>query len=129
MSVHFNYREALQRPEWKWKVSLIHKRDKVCQWCGNSHRLEVHHLAYIKDRLPWEYDNSFLILLCHDCHSKESHYARELKMLIDSKRLNGFSSEEITAIISAITKIKTSITEDEYYYDELMEHIVWENLP
>ena len=30
--------------------------------------LHVHHLYYINNKLPWEYDNKALITLCHNCH-------------------------------------------------------------
>lgn len=51
----------------QWRDAVI-KRDKVCQMCGSSKRLEVHHIkpyaAY--PELRQELSNG--ITLCHDCH-------------------------------------------------------------
>lgn len=33
-----------------------------------SYNLQIHHKKYIKDRLPWQYDNDDLITLCNHCH-------------------------------------------------------------
>ena len=32
--------------------------------------LEVHHKLYIRDRLPWDYENDDLITVCDPCHRK-----------------------------------------------------------
>lgn len=32
------------------------------------YNLQIHHLKYIKNRFPWEYDNEDLITLCNYCH-------------------------------------------------------------
>ena len=36
----------LQSQKWKDKRSLVIQRDKCCQLCGATSRLEVHHLSY-----------------------------------------------------------------------------------
>ncbi len=40
--------------------SIIHETEMVV--------LHVHHKYYIKNYLPWEYDNDSLVSLCSDCH-------------------------------------------------------------
>lgn len=33
-----------------------------------AYNLQIHHLKYIKNRFPWEYDNDDLMTLCNYCH-------------------------------------------------------------
>ncbi|MBB6611105.1 HNH endonuclease [Pontibacter sp. Tf4] len=35
------------------------------------YNLQVHHKRYVQNRLPWEYDNEDLIVLCNYCHKQE----------------------------------------------------------
>ena len=68
-----NYEEQLQSFYWKTKRTIILDRDghkcKMCGTHGNSNNpIEVHHRYYIFNNLAWQYDNSVLISLCHDCH-------------------------------------------------------------
>lgn len=56
--------------DWRWKVKAqeIKKRDGYrCQNCGTHHKLNVHHLVYLKIK-PWEYADNYLITLCDRCH-------------------------------------------------------------
>jgi len=64
------YAEQLQSPKWQKKRLEIFNRDKwTCRLCGDKAKtLHVHHLLYCHGLRPWEYDNDFLITLCHDCH-------------------------------------------------------------
>ena len=43
------------------------------------HGFDVHHLHYIKGRLPWEYENNALISVCRDCHV-EIHRTETIKL-------------------------------------------------
>jgi hypothetical protein len=90
-----NYKEQLQDPRWIAKRNRIIKRDKVCQKCGSSKRLEAHHLMYNFDLMPWEYDDDFLLALCHDCHGQETKDVKELKELIKEMLKMGIWANEI----------------------------------
>jgi len=49
---------------------LIKRKDKVCQICGSSKNLDVHHIdgnGYPKSKTPNQNQDN-LILLCHACH-------------------------------------------------------------
>ncbi len=35
---------------------------------AKPYHLQVHHLFYIVDKLPWEYQDNFLVTLCNWCH-------------------------------------------------------------
>lgn len=68
------YSEYLKNPKWQKKRLEILSRDNFsCVVCGKGIEtdtsLHVHHLSYIKGRMPWEYDNSNFVTLCEKCHS------------------------------------------------------------
>lgn len=66
---HAAYTQYLSSPEWKAKrdVALIRAARK-CEECGNTRRLQVHHLTY--DRLGDE-EHEDLRVLCDACHRRE----------------------------------------------------------
>lgn len=68
-----NYSEKLKDPRWQRKRLEIFERDSwLCQSCGRPDiTLQVHHLKYLKDTEPWDYENSFLITYCEVCHETE----------------------------------------------------------
>lgn len=57
-------------PEWSNIRIAILERDKVCQMCGSSVILQVHHI----DRNIYNNDHSNLILLCSMCHIMKVHH-------------------------------------------------------
>ena len=48
------------------------ERDEfTCIICKSKTKtLNVHHLRYIKNRDPWEYENDDLLTICEECHSE-----------------------------------------------------------
>lgn len=70
------YNNLLKSPNWFEKRNIILVRDKnQCQCCGSISNLHIHHRQYHADiktgemKLPWDYDNKYLITLCENCHS------------------------------------------------------------
>lgn len=75
------YKELLL--DWRWgkRISEIKERDAWdCVFCNkefllqkdlfpNNNNLQVHHLRYFKDRMPWDYEDCYLVTLCEVCHS------------------------------------------------------------
>lgn len=45
----------------------------------------IHHKFYIKDKLPWQYENEDLILYCHICHLN-IHISEQIKVYVDSSK-------------------------------------------
>lgn len=109
------YGELLSCEEWEVKRAVILQRDsEICTNCGKgqTHRfynvhpphwapkgnnqgfgnaqviLHVHHKFYILSRLPWEYDNSALTTLCHQCHH-ELHEKETVPVYHTEQRTNG----------------------------------------
>jgi hypothetical protein len=59
-----------QHPRWQEKRLAIMKRaDFRCEHCyRNDRQLHVHHKIYRNGADPWEYSDSELMCLCHECH-------------------------------------------------------------
>ena len=67
-----SYRRQLNTKEWKNKrVEVLSERGEFCEKCGAEDRLQIHHKQYINGRKAWEYDNTYLEVLCKSCHIKE----------------------------------------------------------
>ena len=65
------YKDKLKDSRWLAKRQAVLERDSFrCVICGSNNGLNVHHSAYIYGREPWEYDNKYLVTLCHECHAK-----------------------------------------------------------
>lgn len=60
---------------WRALRQQIFKRDGWrCIICGklcDEKDLQVHHLYYLKDNMPWDYPEEALISMCKGCHGKE----------------------------------------------------------
>jgi hypothetical protein len=65
-----DYSEQYKSPLWQKKRLEILERDEFrCTSCKSEDKqLHVHHKEYIKGRSVWDYDNSYLITLCDECH-------------------------------------------------------------
>ena len=65
------YAEKLKDPRWQKKRLDVMQRDGFkCTRCNcDTLTLHVHHLKYLAEREPWQYDLSDLTTLCQDCHS------------------------------------------------------------
>lgn len=69
------YNEQLRTSAWLKKRNEILERDNyVCSNCLKDNfesTLEVHHIAYDKNRKAWDYPDFLLVTLCRECHQKE----------------------------------------------------------
>lgn len=66
---HEWHREQCQRREWKaFSATIKDERGNLCEWCGSTRRLCVHHKWYKKRRNLWDYPRSSLVVLCGHCH-------------------------------------------------------------
>lgn len=90
-----DYNFKLKDVRWKLKAENIIKRDKCCQVCNSTKFLNVHHLYYPRNKMPWEIEDEYLITLCNKCH-KEEHVLREvLKRRLIEMRLSGIMAKDI----------------------------------
>jgi hypothetical protein len=67
------YAQKLRDPLWQKKRLSIFSRDNwTCKSCGrNDITLHVHHLVYLPELNPWEYEDYYLITYCEICHETE----------------------------------------------------------
>lgn len=80
MTAKKTYSELLRDPRWqKMRLKKLEDAGWACQRCMDSENtLNVHHNRYIKGRLPWEYDEQELTVLCESCHEAE-HEDKDLR--------------------------------------------------
>ncbi len=86
--VSASYREKLFDQRWKKKIEKIKDRaGYVCEDCGTSDFLEIHHCYYIKGHEPWEYPMDALRCLCRQCHLQRAK--SEIRMRAFMANLTG----------------------------------------
>lgn len=111
------YSELLKDPKWQLKKSEILIRDNgVCRFCGSSDRiLHVHHIQYIQNRKPWEYESKYLITLCDLCHEKETLYRKQQDKELTLNFANiGFSYSDIQKLNELLSNKKKVKAVDEF---------------
>lgn len=94
-----DYQEKLKDPRWHKRRRQILVRDFfICQKCGhkavNNH---VHHVVYLFEHEPWEYDDEYLITLCGRCHTLEHIDSKHISDIIKNMKLSGMFCSEIKA--------------------------------
>lgn len=70
MAKRKTYREFLLDPRWqRRRLECLEAAGYRCQRCRHTDKtLQVHHRRYYNGRMPWEYTDAQLIVLCDDCH-------------------------------------------------------------
>lgn len=74
------YSDLLRDPRWqKARLKKLEAAEWRCEACmdGGS-TLHVHHKRYIKGRMPWEYEQALLVVLCESCHEAQ-HDMQEIQ--------------------------------------------------
>ena len=84
------YQDQIKSPKWqKKRLEILERDDFTCQSCGmNDVQLHVHHLAYHKDKMIWEYPDELLTTQCENCHADITSKISELKSTIQSKMIS-----------------------------------------
>jgi hypothetical protein len=74
------YADLLRDPRWqKKRLKKLEDADWMCQPCHDeSSMLSVHHKRYVKGRMPWEYDDIELVVLCQPRHD-QTHVAKDIQ--------------------------------------------------
>ena len=67
------YADLLRDPRWQRKrLEIMQRADFCCELCGDDRTtLNVHHLRYVRGRMPWQYDDTDLACLCEPCHRRQ----------------------------------------------------------
>lgn len=101
MAENKSYSDKLKDPRWQKKRLEIFNRDNfMCKCCSSTDKtLHVHHKVYIKNAQPWEYENNYLITLCHDCHEIEENAKNSIEQIINDFLLAGGDYSMLSQII------------------------------
>lgn len=91
------YQEKLRDPRWQKKRLEIFERDEWrCRYCFSKDKtLNLHHKEYIKNREPWEYDDTNFITLCEECHVELQRQIDLIKFTISNFPKMAFICEVI----------------------------------
>jgi len=102
---NLNYKEQLNDPRWQQKRLRIMERDLfTCCCCGsNFMKLNVHHLYYLKNLAPWEYDDEAMVTLCDSCHDFAHTSLTKIASIIAFKVLK--NNKDINEIYHALCQI------------------------
>lgn len=98
MGCIMTYAEKLKDPRWqKKRLEILDDRGWACEWCCDKEKtLHVHHVLYLKNLNPWEYDNKYLRVLCETCHVVE-HTDDAVTLSVGFlQRYFGYTKEELS---------------------------------
>ena len=81
----------------------MQRDDFTCQICGCKEKmLHVHHTAYEKGKMIWDYPDEMLITLCEDCHEYEHALNDSIEDELWSIRKRGVTNHELFALLQVI---------------------------
>jgi Zn finger protein HypA/HybF involved in hydrogenase expression len=91
------YQELLKSPHWQRKrLEIMQRDDFTCQYCGDKETtLNIHHLLYLPNSEPWQYESDCLITVCENCHSDEERLKDADQFLINKLCLTGLSRHQL----------------------------------
>ena len=104
------YNQLIKLPEWQRKRFEVLERDNwTCTKCNKGidelyslgYIFNVHHIKYIYNYKPWDYDNELLITLCSGCHKIEHGYDLNneyLNVYWQKKRLELMNRDNFTCV-------------------------------
>lgn len=78
------YGQQLAHPNWqRRRLEMLSAANFTCAACSDTEeQLHVHHRAYFKGRMAWEYSDQELVVLCHSCHEVEHFEDDNLKRML-----------------------------------------------
>jgi hypothetical protein len=66
-----SYKKQLETPSWnKFRKMVFAKKGAICEICGASKNLQVHHPKYKSGHKAWEYTLDEVMVVCCNCHKK-----------------------------------------------------------
>jgi 5-methylcytosine-specific restriction endonuclease McrA len=79
-------RNARNSPQYeKWRRHIL-DRDKICQKCGSSENLHVHHIGQYVDNEWLRLKNMNGVVLCKTCHSLQHPWMHKEKKVVIVRR-------------------------------------------
>lgn len=120
------YSDKLKDPRWqKLRLSILERDKWSCVYCGNaSKELQIHHLKYMQDTDPWEYDFNYLVTACCDCHADETSLKSEDSHLFGLIMMAGIKRRELYSLTSELTRfVRRTGTSPHLQFQRLMEFL------
>jgi len=119
------YKEKLKDDRWinkRNEVLSIYMNNGVgCMGCGSEINLNVHHIRYLPNIEPWEYNNTYLVPLCSSCHHVYHENKEKLTTLLMNNRL--YFNYEFELIISIVNKLCNLETTDIKKVSKIINYI------
>lgn len=100
------YSDLLKHPNWQKKRLEIFQRDNwACRKCEDTTtELQIHHLYYLKDKLPWEYPDNALMTLCECCHKKAEFMKWLVKKAVEEMDKLGFPRNDVYEVQNVVRR-------------------------
>lgn len=119
------YSEKLTSPLWqRRRLEIMQRDDFKCHYCGDAtEQLEIHHVVYLGNRQPWEYEDEHLICICHSCHSEEERMKSEDGMLIGMFSMSGLSRRQLNYLAVELRRHFTKRANREGKFQDLMDFL------
>jgi hypothetical protein len=101
-----DYSTLLRSPHWQKKRLQIMERDNwKCRFCGNTEEtLNSHHVLYLPNRKPWEYDDEHLLTVCDTCHKDEENLKSNDQFLINMFSMTGLNRRKLYALATSLRR-------------------------
>jgi hypothetical protein len=105
------YSEKLKNANWQMKRLRIFERDKcTCLSCNRDCLKEglsmhVHHIKYLPNLEPWEYEDCYLVTYCELCHNTEHLIGGQInEILIELMRDHQVFIKPVAQICTLVEK-------------------------
>lgn len=105
------YSEKLKNANWqKKRLDILNRDNWTCLSCGRDGLKEglsmhVHHIKYLPNLEPWEYENNYLATYCELCHNTEHWIGEQVnEILIELIRSHKIFIKPVTQINTLIEK-------------------------
>jgi hypothetical protein len=100
------YKRKLASPYWQRRRLEIMERDKFsCRFCGDKeHELHIHHVAYLPNLDPQDYQDEHLLTLCHACHEGEEKLKSEDAFMMGKFLVCGLSRRQLYALSTELRR-------------------------
>lgn len=104
-----NYAQKLKNPLWQKKRLSIFERDNwTCVSCNRNClneglTMHVHHIKYLSNLEPWEYENEYLATYCELCHNTEHLIGGQVnEILMELIRVNRIFIKPVSQICTLV---------------------------
>lgn len=102
-----DYQKLLKDPRWLDFAFEVIEEKGPCAWCGSEDQLQVHHLVYYQNTLPWEYSFEDVEVLCSECHTR-------IHVIVDEcwVQMLKLNETQLELLLKTIKEVRTGETAD-----------------